>query len=279
MMKKKIRLIALDLDGTLLNSEKRVSEYTVEVLKRCEKQRIWIVPTTGRAKQTVPEAVLQLPGVHYGIFVNGASIWDLKEQKEIVTGCIDWKTAQETARILCHYPMIYDVYVNGIGVCEHRFLERLEDLGLPEYYCRFIRETRIAVDDLFAYLEQTEALVQKMNLIFPMDGKEIKTAVRKELEKRQDLLVTSAFSWNLEVNKAGVTKGNGIAQLAEYLKLPMEETMACGDGENDLSMIRMAGFGVCMENGAPFLKKQADLVTVSNDEDGVAKAIERWVLE
>lgn len=278
-MKKNIKLIALDLDGTLLNSEKKVSERTVEVLKRCEAQGIWIVPTTGRAKEAVPEFILKLPGVHYGIFVNGASIWNLEKQEEIVRDCIDWKTAQETARILCHYPILYDFYIDGTGICEERFLNCLEQFGLPEYYCRFIRETRTATEDLFEYLETTHASVQKMNLLFSMDGKKVKETVREVLAKLPGILVTSSFPWNLEVNAAGVVKGKGIRHLAEYLGLPMEQTMACGDGENDLSMVRAAGFGVAMKNAAPFLKEQADWITLSNDEDGVAEAIERWVLE
>lgn len=278
-MKKKIRLIALDLDGTLLNSEKKVSSRTVEALKRCEQQGIEIVPTTGRAKHAVPEFILNLPGVHYGIFVNGASIWDLKTKKEIAAGCIDWKTAQETARILSSYPILYDMYIDGTGVCERQFLERLEAFGVPDYYCRFIRETRTAVEDLSGYLEETHAQVQKMNLIVPVKEKQVKHSVRSELEKCPLLLVTSSFPWNLELNASGVTKGNGILRLAEYLNLPMEETMACGDGENDCSMLQMAGFGVAMENGAACLNEYADWITLSNDRDGVAEAIERWVLE
>lgn len=278
-MKKKIKLIALDLDGTLLTSEKRVSGRTLEVLKECERRGIEIVPTTGRAKQAAPDFVLELPGVHYGIFVNGASIWDLKKQEELFAGCIDWKTAQETARMLRRYPILFDLYLDGKGVCERSFLDRLEAFGVPEVYCRLIRESRIAVDDLSRYLEQTKAQVQKMNLIFPEGNLQVRHLVRAELEKQSGLLVTSSLPWNLELNAAGVTKGSAVLRLAGHLKLPIGETMACGDGENDLSMLQTAGFGVAMENGASFLKEHADWITLSNDCDGVAEAIKRWVLE
>ena len=81
-MEKTIKLVALDLDGTLLNSRKQVSPRTIDVFRECEKQGIQIVPSTGRAKHAVPEIVLTLPGVRYGIFTNGASVWDVKEGKE-----------------------------------------------------------------------------------------------------------------------------------------------------------------------------------------------------
>ena len=278
-MDKKIKLIALDLDGTLLDSDKRVSDRTIGVFKECEKKGIQIVPATGRAKHAVPEFILNLPGVRYGIFTNGASIWDMKEDREIGAACIDWKTAQETARILRRYPIIYDMYIDGTGVCERHFLDQLEAFGLSDFHCRFIRQTRITVDDLCDYLEASHAAVQKMNLTFHMEDKKTKPLVRKDLEKLSGLFVTSSLPWNLELNAAGVTKGSGILRLAEYLNLPVEETMAYGDGENDLPMIQTAGFGVCMGNGAPFLKERADWITLTNDEDGVAEAIERWVLK
>lgn len=280
MSKKDIKIIALDLDGTLLNSDKQVTARTIDVLKKCEQKGIWIVPATGRAKHAVPEEILSLPGVRYGIFTNGASIWDLKEGREIAAACIDWTTAWKTAKILRRYPIIYDMYIDGIGVCERRFLEHLESFGIGEFLCRFIRRTRKTVEDICTYLEETHDSVQKLNLTFRMDGedKEVKAAVRKDLEQLPGLLVTSSLPWNLELNAAGVTKGSGLAQLSRYLGLETAETMACGDGENDLSMILAAGTGVCMGNGAPFVRKQADWIAPSNDEDGVAAAIEYWAL-
>ena len=147
-MKKTIKLVALDLDGTLLNSGKQVSSRIIDVFRECEKQGIQIVPSTGRAKHAVPEIILTLPGVRYGIFTNGASVWDVKEDREIAAGCIDWETALETARILRRYPLIYDMYIDGIGVCERHFLDELEDYGFPDYHCRFVRETRKTVEDI-----------------------------------------------------------------------------------------------------------------------------------
>lgn len=278
-MKKTIKLVALDLDGTLLNSEKRVSVRTVNVLKECEKQGVWIVPCTGRARHAVPTEILTLPGVRYGIFTNGASVWDLEEEKEIASGCIDWQTAWKTARILRRYPIIYDMYIGGIGVCERHFLDQLEDFGLPEYHCRFIRETRRTVVDLCDYLEESHAKVQKLNLTFRIGDKATKDTVRRDLEQLPGLFVTSSLPGNLELNAAGVTKGSGLEQLSCYLGLSREETMACGDGENDLPMLLAAGLGVCMENGASFVKQKADWITLSNDADGVAEAIEQWVLK
>ena len=135
------------------------------------------------------------------------------------------------------------------------------------------------MEDICTYLEETHAKVQKLNLSFRQEDRAVREAVRKDLDRLSGLLVTSSMPWNLELNAAGVTKGSGLLQLSHFLGLSAEETMACGDGENDLPMLLAAGIGVCMENGASFVKKKADWITLSNDQDGVAAAIEQWVLK
>ena len=271
-----IKMIALDLDGTLLNSEKCVTARTRDVLRECERRGIQIVPATGRAMSAVPQTVLELPGVRYGIFTNGASVWDRKEQKSISDSCISWETAADAVGILRQYPLFYDFYIEGNGICEEHFLENLEAFVPFPSNCRFIRETRGTVKDILAYLEEKRPGVQKINLV--LQDKESKAEVRERLEQCGGLTVTSSLPWNLELNAAGTTKASGLECLRNYLGMAREETMACGDGENDLSMLKAAGIGVAMANGAPFLKEQADHVTSSNDEDGVAAAIENYAL-
>ena len=271
-----IKMIALDLDGTLLTSEKRVSVRTMGALRECEKRGIQIVPSTGRAMGAVPKEILELPGVCYGIFTNGASICDVKEHKSIADSCIGWEETAAAVKILREYPLYYDLYIEGEGVCEAHFLDCLEEYVLSPVNCRFIRETRITVEDFLPYLAEKRPMVQKINLV--LRDKEMKVKVRKRLERSTTLTVTSSLPWNLELNAEGTTKGSGLIRLMNFLGLKRNETMACGDGENDLSMLKAAGIGAAMANGAPFLREQADCVTLSNDEDGVAVAIEKYAL-
>ena len=254
------RLIALDLDGTLLNEKMHVSEKTRQVMELCAQRGIEIVPATGRALLAVPEEVLSLPGVHYGIFTNGAVVRDF--------GKNTWVSRR--------HPVIYDMYVSEGGVSETRLLAQLEEYGIPERECAYIRATRRAVTDMVEYLREKKCPVQKMNLNFK--DRESKQAVRAQLEAMPEVLVTSSLPWNLELNAAGITKGSGLRNLCQYLGIEAEETMAFGDGENDWPMLEVAGIGVAMENGAPFLKERADRIAASNREEGVAEAIRQWVL-
>ena len=271
-----IKLIALDLDGTLLTTDKRITARTRAAIEECEKRGIEIVPATGRAMRAVPAEILELPGVRYGIFTNGASVWDIREEKSIAAQYIDWQTALKAIEILERYPMLYDLYIEGRGICEAQFLERLEEFGVPPENCRIIRISRQPVPNLIAYLKEFHPPVQKINLIFR--EKAVKAEVRRELSQIDALSVTSSLPWNLEVNAQGATKGGGLERLRAHLNISREETMAFGDGENDLPMLQAAGLGIAMENGADFLKKQADIITLTNDRDGVAAAIEQYAL-
>lgn len=271
-----IKLIALDLDGTLLTTDKRITARTRAAIEECEKRGIQIVPATGRAMRAVPAEILELPGVRYGIFTNGASVWDIREEKSIAAQYIGWQTTLKAIEILERYPMLYDLYIEGRGICEAQFLERLEEFGVPPENCRIIRSSRQPVPNLIAYLKEFHPPVQKINLIFR--EKAVKAEVRRVLSQIDALSVTSSLPWNLEVNAQGATKGGGLERLRTHLNISREETMAFGDGENDLPMLQAAGLGIAMENGADFLKKQADIITLTNDREGVAAAIEQYAL-
>ena len=100
----------------------------------------------------------------------------------------------------------------------------------------------------------------------------------EELARHEDLELVGSLRYNIEVNAAGVNKGTGLVNLGSRLGIKREEIMAFGDGDNDTVMLKEVGFGVAMANGEPQVKEAADYITLSNEEDGVAQAIERFVL-
>ena len=118
--------------------------------------------------------------------------------------------------------------------------------------------------------------VEKINYFF--GDQQERARARRALQERGDVIVSSSLDNNLEINAPGATKGEAILRLAGHLGLRQEQTMGFGDGENDMTMIRTAGIGVAMGNAVEALKAESDYVTVTNDEDGVADAIEKLVL-
>lgn len=274
-MKKEIKLIALDLDGTLLTTKKELSERNRNVLRRCAEQGIEIVPCTGRIWAGVPEFVKSLPGVHYAITVNGAVVEDVENHRVLDERKMSLQTALEILEMAKEYQTMYDAYVGGHGYGEARFMDHMEEYGIPEVLQAMILQTRQPVENLMAEIRKMGGLVDKINYFFD-DGQE-RLRAKAALDARGDVIVTSSFSNNLEINALGATKGEAIVRLADYLGLAYEQTMGFGDGDNDMTMMTMSGIGVAMGNAVDSLKEKADYVTVSNDEDGVAAALEHFL--
>ena len=165
--------------------------------------------------------------------------------------------------------IMYDVYVGGIGYTMPEFYNDVYKYVSSEGLAELVRRTRDTVSDNIAYLKERGQDAEKINMFFrDMDARK---RMREELSKLPGILVSSSIPNNLEINAEGADKGGALLRLAARLGIARESTMGFGDGENDLSMIRMAGIGVA--NGHESVKEAADYITKTNNEAGVAKAI------
>jgi len=269
---KKIRLIALDLDGTLLDSQKYLSPGNRRALLKCIQKGIEVVPCTGRIWSGVPDFIREFPGIRYAITVNGAIVEDIYEKKILDERKLNWQQTVEILELAGHFQTMYDVYIDGSGWGEARFMERMEDYGISPVIKKMIKETRRIVPNVIEEVKMRACSVEKINYFFG-DLQERQRA-REALLLRGDVLVSSSFPNNLEINAPGAAKGEALLRLAEKLGIEPQQTMGFGDGENDLTLIQKAGIGVAMGNAVESLKEEADYVTSTNDEDGVAAALE-----
>lgn len=268
-----IKLIATDMDGTFLDDNKQAPEENVRALAACAARGIEIVPATGRTMFAIPEEIKNLPGVRYAITTNGAVVVDLKEGNVISECKMQMETAlkiMEMARD-CEDDIMYDAYIDGIGYTSEYFMENLDHYTKSPGIAGLIRKTRRTVYDHIEYVREQGKKIEKVNLFFLTS--DARSRMRERLQSMPEIVVTSAIPENLEINAVGASKGGALMRLAEYLGIAGEETMAFGDGENDLSMIRAAGCGVAMANGEESVKAEADYVTITNNEAGVAAAI------
>lgn len=272
---KPIRIVALDLDGTLLDSDKNISERNMSALARCADRGIYVVPTTGRPADGVPGRIKELPGVRYVITTNGGAIVDLNSGEMLMRRTLSNEKALSLLNIIKNYNTMYDPYIDGRGITQASFFARMDDFGLSAAMQEMVRATRDVVPDVIAHVTQTGRDVEKIN-IFIADLSQ-REPLRSRLNQEDGIVVTASMSNNLEVNAEDATKGNGLMWLADYLGVDRAATMSFGDGENDVSMIKMAGVGVAMGNALDMVKACADHVTLTNDEDGVAEAIETLI--
>lgn len=278
-MSDRIGIVALDLDGTLLDSQKRLSDVNRGALERAAAKGVQIVPTTGRFFGMMPAAVRDLPFVRYAITINGAQVYDRVEDRVVAREEIPLDTAIALMELLDGYDVVYDCYRNSWGWMTAALQAKAEAYATDEHYLRMIREFRNPVPELKAHLRETaaEGDVQKIMLFSRNDSDTsgVLAEITREVNARfPDIRVTASTRNNIELNIATAHKGRALERLAEHLGLTLANCMAFGDGLNDLTMVEAAGVGVAMANAVDEVKRAAKVVTASNDEDGVAKALD-----
>lgn len=276
-MKIKTRMIGVDLDGTLLKSDKELAPYTREILRRAIDQGILVMPSTGRPLTGVPKDLLEFPGIKYAVTANGARVIDIATGKPMVEELLPHDIASELMDVFERYDSFREIYFDGVGYASKEALANISKyLELPPM-ANYIASTRIAVDDVREKFEEEDRPVDKIQALFT--SVEDRDAARAEIQDIPGIEITGALPMNLEINAAGVNKGKAMIELGKVLGIPKEEIMAFGDGDNDLKMLKEVGVGVAMENAIESVKEAADYITLTNDEEGVARFIEKYVLD
>lgn len=278
---KRIKLVALDLDGTLLNSDKKITDESRKVLYRAAEQGIEIVPCTGRFFGGMPENVRKFPFLHYAITVNGASVYDVLEKKELYSACIPWEKAVEVIEFIetLPCPLVYDAYIGNWGWMNRHMHENVDPFGPDAHYLKMLKTFRTPVENLSDFIREEKREVQKLQIyMLPSEVEAHKAEFMQMIaEKFEWLAVTSSVSNNIEMNFRDANKGDALMALAKHLGIPREQVAAFGDGCNDLTMIMAAGFGVSMENGVPELRQMAEYVTRNNDNEGIAFGFRKFL--
>lgn len=276
-MKRDIKLIGLDLDGTVFNDKKEITDKTIEVLKRAFESGVVVAPVTGRPVSGVPEVLLkEVPEIEYILAANGAVIKNIKEDRILYQEGIPCSRSLDLVDRLRQEDIMIEPYIGGEAYSDEGDLNNILHFVKDEVFAEYFIKNRKSVKDIREFIRSQDLPVEKIHLIFA--DLETRTRTKDWLIKEEDLVVTSANGFNLELNKSTVNKGRSLLALAKLLGIPKEGVMACGDNGNDMDMVSMAGFGVAMGNAISELKEAADYVTRSNNEDGVAYAIEKFVL-
>jgi Cof subfamily protein (haloacid dehalogenase superfamily) len=279
-MMDRVKLIALDMDGTLFNSQNEISEKDKETLKRATEAGVAVAVATGRAYVELPIEMLYEAGIRYAITGNGSAVYRLPDKECILSDCLDNEVVCTIIRELKQLDIYYDIYVDGLVYCPKSVCHNIRKMDMPESLHEHIERTRIVVDDLEDYIRSCGKSVEKttLNFAYLEDGTCLgKAESAAILDRYPQVEYLSGGFHNWEFTRAGVNKGTGLRFLAERIGVPMNLTMACGDSENDLSMLRAAQVAVAMENAKPAVKEESNYITLSNNESGVAHAIEHFV--
>ena len=270
-MKSQYKVIVLDLDGTLTNSQKQITPHTREVLIRAQQQGVKVVLASGRPTYGIVPVADQLELATYGGYIlafNGGEIIDWRTREVLYANVLDHKVIPYMYRCAKEKGFAIVTYNENFVITETPDDEYVQKEAILN-----VMQTK-RVDN---FLEALDFPVPKCLIVG-----EAERLMLLEEEMREHLRETNEVyrsePYFLELVPKGIDKARSLAVLLGKLGLSPDQLIACGDGFNDLSMIQYAGLGVAMLNAQPIVREHADYVTLSNDEDGVAHVVEKFML-
>lgn len=278
---KDIKLVALDLDGTLFDNSSRISKRNLTAIRSITDKGIHVVISTGRPFEGIPFDQIKGTGINYAITANGSGIYEISTGKCLYENAMDEELVTPILNFLLTRDIHMDAFIGGKGYTPIQCVETAQKLTVPSSIKNYIITTRTRLDNILQFIHENQLKVQKMTLNFypAADGALIdRETVRKFLVSNPSITTVCGGYNNLEFTRADANKGVGLRKLAEILGVNPDATMAIGDTENDLAIIEAAGIGVAMGNATDAVKARADYVTTTNTKDGVAAAIEHFIL-
>ena len=273
------KLIMIDLDGTALLQDKiNMSPGLLAALERAHHKGIHIVPITGRPYIFLPPILsTDLPWKEICVLNNGGEYRRFSDGKVIDAVHMPCRYATRIIDLAEKYVTPIELTASGKIIMTKADRDRLCSFCIPELqhhmehdlteHCQF-------TDDLKQYAEEHFPMVEKLTM--PYIPPKSRQALFEDIRQLPVSCVWGSPN-GIEVTASGATKGNGLLWACRYFDILPEECMAFGDSGNDVSMLQLAGMGVAMENAPDYVKGAADLITDTNEEDGVAKVIEKYI--
>ncbi|KOE82511.1 HAD family hydrolase [Vibrio alginolyticus] len=265
------KLIALDMDGTLLNSKKQITERTKQAIAKAREQGITVVLASGRPIDGMRDKLEELnlnSNDDFVLYYNGSMVQNIGTGEIIHHQIIDGKSAKQVAKLASQF-----------GVNTHAFsqIHGLITPHISEYTELEARINGLPITEMdFDALEDDHPIIKAMIVAEPSLLSDTVAKLPKELYQQFTIVQSAPFF--LEFLNTQSNKGVGVKAIADHLAITADQVICMGDAENDHHMLEFAGLGIAMANAMEQTKKIADHITLSNDEDGVAIAIEKFAL-
>ena len=277
MGKVQYKMVVTDMDYTLLNKEKNISERNKRALKAAMDKGILVVVATGRI-YTSALYYAKLLGISTPIIAsNGAIIREEHTDRTLHQCLLQREAIQEMIRLtreqglFCHLFSKDTIYTEKITNVSYRYTEWNKYMAVED-------QVKIKLLESFEDLSEAEKNEIFKAVVVDNDNSKLQY-IRQEILKTGLVTVSRSLADNIEVMNKEVSKGNAVAKLAEMYNINRAEIITIGDNENDISMIEYAGLGVAMGNGDQCLKEKADYITADYMEDGVGLVIEKFILD
>ena len=267
------KIVAIDLDGTLLHSDCTISSYSKEVIAEAGKNGIMVVPTSGRSFRSIKNQVQDIEGVKYCICANGTLVGNIQTE-ELLHNCkIPQHLVYDIYKEVKERHGFIELYCDNDAYVEKDTAPIIYDTKMGKDFCDSMLSTDVIGLSYDLLLRRGIMRINKIHVAFP-DPQELREFAAKTAENK-NLMVTFPSEYNMEIFPSGCNKDVGIRILAEKYHIPQEDTVAIGDSDNDVAMIEYAHIGIAVANAMEVLKEKADYITKSNDEDGPAIVLKK----
>ena len=270
-----VRLVALDLDDTTLDNKSTLAPGTRAAIERCIHAGITVTLATGRSFSSLPEALLEIPGIPYAVTSNGATVCALPEGRCLWGRYMPPEAVEKLLTLLPRNPAPgMEVIWDGAAYAwEGQFADPTA-WGVSPRFVKYFRATRKPVPDINAFIRAHETELEGSNL--RCHSREMELALRAAIrETLPELYMTSSFGGLVELANREAGKASGLRFVAGALGLGPEAVAAFGNADNDVDMLRWAGLGVAVANASPLCLAAADAITATNQNLGVAKFLHR----
>lgn len=273
-----VKLIAMDIDGTLADETFQYTARTLQTLQKAARADICLVVCTGRAYGEIKHDLAALPAMRYAVCSNGACVLDLCGPRYIVDNGIPFETAKPLLELLFSYDCLTEVCIGGKVYADAACRDNMGHFHVEQFKKILIPRFCWVENPMDVFLRHGGS-VEKVNALFA-DMQDREEAMSRCVSMPVEM--SASMYWdeyaNLEFNHPTASKGAAVAALAKLLGIQKEEIMAIGDGENDVSMFETAGVSVAMGNAPVQVREKAAFVTLPNWQDGCAAAIETFAL-
>ncbi len=268
-----VACIALDLDRTTLNNKGKLTEETRRVLQKVIAQGIHVVVASGRSFGSLPNDILQFPGIEYAITSNGAAIYHMPTGECIHNNCLTVQSVREILELAKQSEAVLETFIRGQAYADAVYVENPEPYQNSQGAINYIKRTRKPIADIYGFIREHETELDCIDLVVTSMAERDRLA---ELARTHisDVYLTSAAPQLLEIAHRDAGKHQGLCFIMKHLGIEREAIAAFGDGDNDTDMLEFVGYGIAVANGTPACLAAADYVSKSNEEDGVAYGIE-----
>ena len=289
------KLVAIDLDGTLLNSYGEISNQNIETIKKAKEKNVEIVLASGRPIVSVKNLANQIGANNYMICGNGAVTYDIQNEKIIYDRFLEKSKVLQIVKICEENSIFYSIYTKDTILTKNLNYNVLffykENEGKPdekktdisiiqnieEYIQKRKEEDYLKITICDGNKAVFENIIRKLKTVENVEVLDVEHMSRKKIKNGNDEFLIEYFY--TEITNTNVDKWAALENLINILGIKKEEVITIGDNVNDVLMVKNAGLGVMVENAATYIKENADFIAKDNDSDGVAQTIEKFILK